>query len=149
MKRRKKRRPSTGNKSTKKSGLTQVIGQIKSIVSEKCRSWHIGLDDMRRDGECLTIYGHTKGVTSVCPCCGKRTSSVHSYRLRKIQCTEWLGRHTTLILQTRHFVCSNAMCERKLFAEPLMMTHPYGRHTYEVESRIRHEACSIGQIPTY
>ena len=95
---------------------------------------------MRRDGECLTIYGHTKGVTSVCPCCGKRTSSVHSYRLRKIQCTEWLGRHTTLILQTRHFVCSNAKCERKLFAEPLMMTHPYGRHTYEVESRIRHEA---------
>ena len=95
---------------------------------------------MKRDGECLTIYGQTKGVTSVCPCCGKRTSSVHSYRLRKIQCTEWLEHHTTLFLQTRHFVCTNAKCERKTFAEPLMMTHTHGRHTYEVENRIRHEA---------
>ena len=140
MKPNQKKRPSAWRKDTKKSGLTQVIGQIKSIVSEKCRSWHIGLDDMRRDGECLTIYGHTKDLTAVCPCCRKRTSSVHSYRLRKIQCTEWLGRHTTLILQTRHFVCTNPKCERKIFAESLMMTHPYGRHTYEVENRIRHEA---------
>ena len=98
---------------------------------------------MKRDGECITIYGHTKGVASVCPCCGKRSSSVHSYRLRKIQCTEWLGHHTTLVLQTRHFVCTNPKCERKTFAEPLTMTHPYGRHTYEVERRIRHEA--LGQ----
>ena len=95
---------------------------------------------MRRDGECLTIYGHTKGLTSVCPCCGNRTSSVHSYRLRKIQCTEWLGHHAMLILQTRHFACASPDCERKIFSEPLMMTHPYGRHTYEVEDRIRHEA---------
>ena len=95
---------------------------------------------MRRDGECLTVYGHTTGATSVCPCCGRRTSSVHSYRLRKIQCTEWLGRRTALILQTRHFVCTNPECGRKVFAEQLMMTHPYGRHTYEVENRIRHEA---------
>ena len=98
---------------------------------------------MKRDGECLTIYGHTKGVTSVCPCCGKRTSSVHCYRLRKIQCTEWLGHHATLILQTRHFVCTNAKCERKTFAEPLMMTHSYGRHTYEVENRIRQESLEL------
>ena len=95
---------------------------------------------MKRDGDSITIYGHTKGVKSVCPCCGKRTSSVHSYRLRKIQCTEWLGHHTTLILRARHFVCTNPRCERKTFAEPLAMTHPYGRHTHEVENRIRHEA---------
>ena len=95
---------------------------------------------MKRDGGCITIYGHTRGVSSVCPCCGHRTSNVHSYRLRKIQCTEWLGHHSTLILQTRHFVCPNPKCDRKTFAEPLSMTHPYGRHTYEVEDRIRHES---------
>ena len=78
MNRRKKKRPSARHKDTEKSGLTQVISQIKSVVSEKCRSWHICLDDMRRDGECITLYGHTRGVTSVCPCCGKRTSSVHT-----------------------------------------------------------------------
>lgn len=40
-------------------------------------------------------------------------------------------------------VCATPKCERKIFAEPLAMTRPYGRHTYEVEERIRHEA--LGQ----
>ena len=110
---------------------------------EKCRQWHIGLDDMKREGESLILYGHTLGRSSVCPCCGRRTTSVHSYRLRKIQCTEWLGHHTTLILESRHMVCANPKCGRKIFAEPLAMTRPYGRHTHEVEERIRHEA--LGQ----
>ena len=94
-------------------------------------------------GECLTLHAHTTGMTAVCPCCGKRTSTVHSYRYRKIQCPELLGHHTTLILKTRHMVCINRDCGKKIFAEPLAMTHPYGRHSYEVEERIRHEA--LGQ----
>ena len=138
-----KKRPSAWCKGTKKSGLTQVIGQIKSVVIEKCRLWHIGLDDMQLDGESLTLYGHTLGRSATCPCCGKRTTAVHRYSLRKIQCTEWLGHHTTLVLESRHMVCTNPRCERKIFAEPLVMTRPYGRHTHEVEERIRHEA--LGQ----
>ena len=112
-------------------------------MSKKCRSWHIVLDPSEEsplNGECLTLYAHTTGKRVVCPCCGKPTSTVHSYRLRKIQCTEWLGHHTTLILKTRHMVCTNKDCGKKFFAEPLAMTHPYGRHTHEVEERIRHEA---------
>ena len=112
-------------------------------MSEKCRQWRICLDDAELDGECLTLYGHTLGRSAFCPCCGRRTTIVHSYRLRKIQCTEWLGHHTTLILDTRHMVCTNPECARKIFAEPLAMTHSYGRHTHEVEERVRHEA--LGQ----
>ena len=48
-----------------------------------------------------------------------------------------------LILDVRHFVCTNPGCIRKIFVEPLAMTHLYGRHTHEVEKRIRHE--SLGQ----
>ena len=110
---------------------------------EKCRQWHIGLDEMKRDGESLTLYGHTLGRSATCPCCGKRTTTVHRYSLRKIQCTEWLCHHTTLVLESRHMVCTNPECERKIFAEPLAMTRPYGRHTYEVEERIKNEA--LGQ----
>ena len=112
-------------------------------MSKKCRQWRICLDDAELDGECLTLYGHTLGRSAFCPCCGRRTTIVHSYRLRKIQCTEWLGHHTTLILDTRHMVCTNPECDRKIFAEPLAMTHSYGRHTHEVEERVRHEA--LGQ----
>ena len=105
--------------------------------------WHISLDPSDEpviSGECLTLHAHTTCTTAVCPCCGKRTSAIHSYRYRKIQCTEWLGHQTILILKTRHMVCTNKECGKKIFAEPLAMTHPYGRHTYDVEKRIRHEA---------
>ena len=89
------------------------------------------------------LHAHTIGKSAVCPCCGSRSTKVHSHRLRKIQCVELLDSHTTLILNTRHFVCTNPKCDRRIFAEPLAMTHSYGRHTYEVENRIRHEA--LGQ----
>ena len=89
------------------------------------------------------LHAHTIGKSAVCPCCGSRSTKVHSHRLRKIQCVEFLDSHTTLILNTRHFVCTNPKCDRRIFAEPLAMTHSYGRHTYEVENRIRHEA--LGQ----
>ena len=105
--------------------------------------WHISLDPSEEpviSGVCLTLHAHTTGTTAICPCCGKRASAIHSYRYRKIQCTEWLGHHTILILKTRHMVCTNKECGKKIFAEPLAMTHPYGRHTYDVEERIRHEA---------
>ena len=137
---------SAGCKGTKKSGLSQVIVQLKSHVKEKCRDWHISLDASEEpvvSDECLTLHAHTTGRMVYCPCCGKRTSAVHSYRYRKIQCTEWLGYRTTLLLRTRHMVCTNKDCEKKIFAEPLEMTHSYGRHTYDVEERIRHEA--LGQ----
>ena len=124
----------------------QVIGRIRSVLREKCRLWHICLDpseDTVASVGSLTLHAHTTGKAVICPCCGKRTSAVHSYRYRKIQCTECLGLHTTLIVRTRHMVCTNGDCEKRIFAEPLAMTHPYGRHTYDVEERIRHEA--LGQ----
>lgn len=101
------------------------------------------MDQLSRDGECITIHGHTRGRSASCPCCGRRSSNVHGYRLRKIQCTEFLGYGTTLLLRTRRFVCPSTACPRKTFAEPLSMTVPYGRNTHEVQSRIRHEA--LGQ----
>jgi len=139
----KKKRPSTERKCTKKSGLSQVIGQIKSTVSEKCHAWHICLDGMTSAESYTSIRAHTTGKTGVCPCCGKRSRTVHSHRLRKIQCAEFLDSRTILVLDIRHFVCTNPSCSRKIFVEPLSMTHLYGRHTHEVEKRIRHEA--LGQ----
>ena len=91
----------------------------------------------------VRLTAHTTGASARCPCCGKRSTFVHSHRLRKIQCTEFFGSRTLLILDVRHFVCNNKKCGHTIFTEPLAMTRPYGRHTYEAEERIRHEA--LGQ----
>ena len=61
VKPKKEKRPSAGHKSTKKSGLTQVISRIKSELSEKCHAWHISLDDMTSNESCRMLHAHTIG----------------------------------------------------------------------------------------
>lgn len=117
-----------------------MIGQIKSLMREKCQAWRISLDGMTSNGSLVTLKAHTTGRSAVCPCCGRRSTAVHSHRLRKIQCTGLLGSRTLLILDVRHFFCHNRKCGRTIFTEPLAMALPYGRNTHEVERRIRHEA---------
>ena len=98
---------------------------------------------MTSEESLITLTAHTTGSVAICPCCGRRSTSVHSHRKRKIQCTELLGSRTLLILDIRHFVCNNKKCGQTYFTEPLPMTRRYGRHTCDVEERIRHEA--LGQ----
>lgn len=140
VKTKKKNRSSTVCKSTEKSGITQVIRQAKNAIAGKCRSLHIALDSMElRKGE-VHFHGHTTGVSSCCPCCGTRSRRIHSYRLRKIQCSELLSNGVVLYLRVRHFHCGNPACERAVFSEPLRIAARYGRSSREVSDRILHES---------
>ena len=97
--------PSAGRKVIKKSGLQQVTDQIKSLISEKSHNWHVVLDCSDRSlltGNSLMLHAHTQGKWVECPCCGKRTKTVHRYSYRKLQCTELLGHNVVLSLRTRH-----------------------------------------------
>lgn len=146
MKKEKEILPSAGHKVIKKSGLQQVADHIKSLISEKCHNLGIVLDyseELLQRGGSLTLHAHTKGKWTKCPCCGKRTKTVHRYVPRKLQCTELLGHNVVLILKSRHMRCCNPECERRIFAEPLQFARPYARHTDRVEGEIRHEA--LGQ----
>ena len=127
-------------KSTQKSGLAKAFAQIKSIIREKCRSWRISLDSIKQEGSSATLTAFTTGATSCCPCCGRRSSHIHSYRFRKIQLTELFGCNAVMVLRVRHFRCENPCCRRKTFSEPLAFAAKYGRMSHEVSSRIRHEA---------
>ena len=77
----------------------------------------------------MTFYAHTLGRSAICPCCGRKSSSVKARRLRKLQDVEFLGSHTTLILETRLFRCKNKNCRKGSFAEPLKVAKPYARMT--------------------
>lgn len=143
VKKEKKIHPSARRKVINKSGLQQVTDQIKTLISEKNHSWGIVLDYSNKplmNGNTLTLQAHTKGKLVKCPCCGKRTKTVHSYVYRKLQCTELLNNHVVLSLKVRHMKCRNPECEKNIFVEPLSFARPYARHTDSVEEQIRHEA---------
>ena len=88
----------------------------------------------------LVVTASPRGRTASCPGCGHRSSSVHSYRPRKLQDLEFLGNGVTLLVNTRHFRCSNPACDRKVFAEPLKIAGPYMRMTHEVHERLKYES---------
>ena len=67
----KKKRPSTGDEVTNKSGITQVTRQIKSMLLDKSRSWQIALESgvkeikafaeyVRKDREAIELACTTK-----------------------------------------------------------------------------------------
>jgi len=95
---------------------------------------------MSSSADGLTVRAHSIGRSVACPCCGQKSSSVHSYRPRKLQALEFMGRSVTIILRSRHFRCENPGCKKRFFAEPLIMSAPYRRMTNDVYERIRHEA---------
>lgn len=123
-----------------KNGLKQVLGQVSRLIRAKCKDWQVKLEGMYQTESGLVVTASPRGHTALCPCCGRRSHSVHSYRPRKLQDLEFFGKEVTLLVNTRHFRCCNPECERKIFAEPLKMTAPYMRTTHDVHERIRHEA---------
>ena len=72
-----------------------------------------------------------------------KSTSVKSYRFRKLQDVEFLGAHTTLLLTVRLFRCKNVECEKKYFTEQLKIASPYARMTNEVGKRV--EYASLNQ----
>lgn len=95
---------------------------------------------MRESSDGFILYGHTTIHASQCPHCGQSSRSVHDYRYRKLQCTEFLSRPVRLILRIRHFRCINPECSCRTFSEPLKVAGSYSRMTHDVETRVLYES---------
>ncbi|TCL02166.1 ISL3 family transposase [Sodalis ligni] len=67
----------------------------------------------------LTVNLRATGKTANCPECLKRSSSIHSYRRRRIQHLPCSGQTLYLIFAIRHWYCRNPSCPRNIFAESL------------------------------
>jgi hypothetical protein len=76
-----------------------------------------------------------------CPGCGNLSDSVHCQYQRTVHDVLCGGRKVVLRLRVRKFVCRNALCPRKVFAERLPeLVQPWAR----VSNRLLEELKAIG-----
>jgi transposase len=67
----------------------------------------------------ITIVATPRAATSHCPGCGQTSARVHARYQRRLQDLPLQGRRAMLLVQVRRFCCSNPICPRQTFAEPL------------------------------
>ena len=65
-----------------------------------------------------------------CPCCGKKSRSVHSHYMRHIRDLPLHGRRLEMIFRARRFRCRNPRCRQSVFTEqPPELAVRYGRRS--------------------
>jgi transposase len=79
----------------------------------------ITLQDVRIDGERITLVAQATGSPSPCPQCEELSSRVHSRYTRTLADLPWQGRAVRIQLQVRRFFCVTNECPRQTFAERL------------------------------
>ena len=93
------------------------------------------------DVENLTVHLATTVPTASCPLCGYDTHRVHSRYTRHLDDLPCLARCVWLQVAVRRFVCPQADCPRRIFAERLRgFAAPWARTT----DRLRQTQTDIG-----
>ena len=93
---------------------------------------HVIYDDVMKTDDGIIIHIHDKRITSKCPCCGKRSSHVHSYYHRTMTTLPLHGKRVKIVAETRRYKCENPKCNRKTFASQIDgVTERYSRMTLE------------------
>ncbi|MGH6712475.1 MAG: ISL3 family transposase [Bradyrhizobium sp.] len=78
----------------------------------------------------VVLVARPKAMDSCCPCCGCRTSRVHSHYMRRLTDLPWQGRIVEIQLHARRFRCADPQCPRRIFTERLPETiQPKARRT--------------------
>ncbi|PWJ48797.1 helix-turn-helix resolvase-like protein [Dyadobacter jejuensis] len=82
---------------------------------------------------------------SACPCCGKRSKSVHGFYDRSLADLPVSGREVKVILRVRKFFCKNRNCLRKVFTERFIdQIKPYGRCFSRSADMVRSVGLKLG-----
>ncbi|MDE6872831.1 MAG: ISL3 family transposase, partial [Bacteroidales bacterium] len=98
---------------------------------------HVKFSDATVTPERVTATVRSTRRTSRCPCCGVRSSSVHSYYCRHVSGLPIHGKKVDLTAIVRRFRCSNAGCSRSAFSEQIDgLTERYSRRSIAVRSHL-------------
>ena len=80
-----------------------------------------GVEISFKDGllkeDVIQVYARIKCNYGKCPCCGKKSKSVHSTYERHLMDLPISGRRVSIIYKSRKFRCMNPGCSRHIFSE--------------------------------
>ncbi|QCX82875.1 Transposase (plasmid) [Streptomyces sp. YIM 121038] len=78
----------------------------------------------------VDIVARGRVVGAVCPDCGRFSGRVHDSYQRRLKDLPLGGQSVVILLRVRRFICGNASCSRRTFAEPFaQLTAPHARFT--------------------
>lgn len=91
---------------------------------------------------------HMKKERAACPCCGKKTSSIHSKYVRDIRDLPVSGKPVIIRLQCNKYICRNPKCKShgKTFTAGMGFVSRRGRMTKRLEDRISQTAASVSSV---
>ncbi len=96
------------------------------------------VEQIEKTEQGIRITARATASSACCPNCQQASSRVHSYYTRCPMDLPSSGRPISLVLQVRHFRCSNRACPRKTFAEPLPnFLSPYAQRTSRLQESLR------------
>jgi transposase len=74
------------------------------------------LDAILTEDQTIHITMTSTQPTAACPVCAQTSSRSHRRYQRSVRDLPWAGHTVQVLLHVRRFFCSNASCERKIFA---------------------------------
>ncbi|MFF4509153.1 ISL3 family transposase [Streptomyces sp. NPDC001401] len=84
----------------------------------------------------IVARGGAEGA--VCPDCGRFSDRVHDSYQRRLKDLPLGGQGVVILLRVRRFICGNANCPRRTFAEPFaQLTAPYARFTLRLNRMLQ------------
>ena len=97
------------------------------------------------DDHFLVLSVTSTSTTALCPVCQTSSQRVHCYYKRTITDLCWTDVRVRIELRVRRFVCSNALCTRRTFAERLgEQIKAYARRTKRCEAQLQRIALLLG-----
>lgn len=123
------------NKGTKLSCKYKGIGKLIALDG-----LYVSLESIDEDGGQLTLSARSRAHGAICPCCGSRSTSVHSSYIRTVADLPVSGRNVLLRLLVRRFRCRCMHEDGKshIFSERFCAVECYRRKTVRTEELILH-----------
>ena len=98
----------------------------------------IRLRYVRPTADSITLVVRAISPHSSCPCCHRRSATIHSRYVRCVADLPWQGISVKLELHTRRFRCDNDLCPRRIFCERLpQVVAAYARKTVRLNDALR------------